>query len=127
MNLQEELLETKEWGVAKLEIERHINCAKLQEIRSVSEVIKSVPEKSALCVERSKTVVWSAISEDDGSRNLVINGLKENDEPLSEKVSSLFEKLGGIKPCVEVCRIGKKNWWENYQTGESTIFELINS
>ena len=80
-----------------------------QEIRSFSEVLKSVPEKSALCEERLKTVVRSAISDDDISKNLITYGLKEEiDEQLSEKVSSLFEKLGGIKPRVDACRIGKK-------------------
>ena len=81
-----------------------------QEIRSFSEVLKSVPEKSALCVERLKTFVRSAISDDDKSRNLIIYGLKEeNDEKLSEKVTFLFEKLGGIKPRVDACRIRKKS------------------
>ena len=79
-----------------------------QEIRSFSEVLKSVPETSALCVERLKTFVRSAISEDDRSINLIIYGLKEeNDEQFSKKVSSLLEQLGGIKPHFEACHIGK--------------------
>ena len=81
-----------------------------QEIRSFSEVLKSAPSKSALCEEKLKTVVRSAISDDDRGRNLIIHGLREeSDEQLSEKVSCLFEKLGGIKPRLEVCRTGKKS------------------
>ena len=48
------------------------------------------------------------ISEDDRRRNLIFHGLKEeDDEKLSDKVSGILEELGGIKPHVEVCRIGK--------------------
>ena len=111
VNLQEELLEKKneELQCLKSNVTSTVQSIVKQEIRSFSEVLKSVPEKSALCEERLKTVVRSAISEDDRSRNLIIYGLKEEiDEQLSEKVSSLFEKLGGIKPRVDACRIGKK-------------------
>ena len=111
VNLQEALLETKneELQSLKSNVTSTVQSTVKQEIRSFSEVLKSVPEKSALCEERLKTVVRSAISEDDRSRNLIIYGLKEEiDEQLSKKVSSLFEKLGGIKPRVDACRIGKK-------------------
>ena len=48
------------------------------------------------------------ISEDDRSRNLIVHGLKEeNNEKLSDKVSGIFEELGGVKPHFEVCRIGR--------------------
>ena len=95
-----------------------------QEIRCFSEVLKSVPEKSALCVKRLKTVVRSAISEDDKSRNVIIHGLKEeNYEQLSEKVSSLcyWRSWEGSNLTSMLVAL------ENYQTGESIIFELINS
>ena len=110
VNLQEELLEKKneELQSLKSNVTSTVQSTVKREIRSFSEALKSVPEKSALCEEKLKTVVRSAISEDDRSRNLIIHGLKEeNDEQLSEKASCLFEKLGGIKPRVEVCRIGK--------------------
>lgn len=112
VNLQEELLEKKneELQNLKSDVTSTVQSTVKQEIRSFSEVLKSAPSKSALCEEKLKTVVRSAISDDDRSRNLIIHGLREeSDEQLSEKVSCLFEKLGGIKPRLEVCRIGKKS------------------
>ena len=111
VNLQEELLEKKkeELCILQSNVSTTVENSVKQEIRSFSEVLKSAPNKAALSEDRLKTVVRSAIDDDDRSRNLIIYGMEEeHDDHLSEKASSMFEKLGGFKPYVEVCRIGKK-------------------
>ena len=109
--LQEELLEKKDVELQSFQsnVESTVQSTVKDEIRSFSEVLKSVPEHSAfISEEKVKTAVRDVISEDDRSRNLIIHGLKEEDnEKLSDKVSAVFEEIGGIKPRVEVCRIGK--------------------
>ena len=110
VNLQEELLEKKNLELQSLKsnVESTVQSTVKDEIRSFSEVLKSAPKNTDLSEEKVKTAVRDVISEDDRRRNLIFHGLKEeNNEKLSDKVSDILEELGGIKPHVEVCRIGK--------------------
>ena len=110
VNLQEELLEKKnvELQSLKSNVESTVQSTVKDEIRSFSEVLKSAPKNTDLSEEKVKIAVRDVISEDDRRRNLIFHGLKEeDDEKLSDKVSGILEELGGIKPHVEVCRIGK--------------------
>ena len=112
VNLQEELLEKKneELQSLKSNVESAVQSTVKDEIRSFSEVLKSAPKNTDLSEEKVKTAVRDVICEDDRRRNLIFHGLKEeNNEKLSDKVSDILEELGGIKPHVEVCRIGKLN------------------
>jgi hypothetical protein len=71
VNLQEELLEKKNAELQSLKSNVEVLFVK-HEIRSFSEVLKSVPKNSSLSEERVKTAVRDAINEDGRSRNIII-------------------------------------------------------
>ena len=61
-----------------------------EEIRSFSEVLKTVPEKASICEDKLRTVVKSAIEEEDRSKNVIVYGLKEEEHEKLPKKGILF-------------------------------------
>ncbi len=54
-----------------------------------------------------KTVVQTAVREEDRSRNIMVFGLPEQKgEILNDNVAEVFEQLGA-KPKIEACRLGR--------------------
>ena len=82
-------------------------------VKSYSEAVNAVKSVSTLPSEGAvlnqetlKTVVKQVVAEEDRSRNLMVFGLdEEEDEPLQEKVTAIFEELGE-KPRHEAVRLG---------------------
>lgn len=112
IKLQDKLLDKKneEINSFKQDCTQTVQETVKEEIRSFSEVLKSAPQTPAVCEEKLKLVVKSAIEEDDKGKNLIIHGLKEEEkEKLQSKVTPILEVLGASKAKVEVCRIGKKS------------------
>ena len=94
VKLQEELLVRKndEMKTMQSNVTATVQSTVQHEIRSYSEAEMSTPAKSTLCEENLKIVVRNAIEDEDRSRNLIIQGMKEeSSEHLSDKVSCLYE------------------------------------
>ena len=80
------------------------------EFKSYSSVVQSLPPPSpVISPETLTTVVKTIVAEEDRSRNLLIFGLPEEkeEEKLDAQVSEVLETVG-LKPKVEVQRIGRK-------------------
>ena len=80
------------------------------EFKSYSAVAQSLPPPSpVISPETLTTVVKTIVAEEDRSRNLLIFGLPEEkeEEKLDAQVSEVLETVG-LKPKVEVQRIGRK-------------------
>ena len=87
-----------------------------------SDVVRATPEPvPAVCEEKLKTVVRDVMGEENSGKKLIIHGISEDaEECLSEKVLTVSESLG-LKPCVEVSRIGR-NVREQSQRPVKVVF-----
>lgn len=93
VKLQNELLE-------KTNVTSTVHDTVKQGFRSFNEVLKSAPKNSALCEEKLKAVVKTAVEEEDRSKNLIIHDLHEDyAEQLPQKVSRILKScVGAPKP-----------------------------
>lgn len=101
INLQEKLIQKKEDNL------KTVSTTVKNEMQSYSSAVK-ISCAHALAPKKIKTAMKKAVDEQDRSRNLIIYGMKEEDnEVLETKVTEVLEQLNE-KPRIANCsRIGK--------------------
>ena len=76
------------------------------ELKSYSSVVQ-VSNASSISTETLRTVVKSAVQEEDRGKNVMVFGLTEDkNEDLAAKVGEVFECIG-TKQRMELSRVGK--------------------
>ena len=78
--------------------------------KSYSEVVQTqAANSSVIGNETIKSVAKQIVAEEELSRNIMVFGLKEDDnEEINQKIAEIFENLDE-KPMVEASRLGKKS------------------
>ena len=107
---QEKLLECQDMRLnsVKLAVESTVQSSVQQEIKSYSEAVMKKSNETVVTEKSLKSVVRSAIEDEDRSKNLIIFGLTEQDgEKLDSKVIDMLSDLNE-KPRVSTSRIGVK-------------------
>ena len=107
---QEKLLECHDMQLksVKLAVESTVQSSVQQEIKSYSEAVMKKSSETVVTEKSLKSVVRSAIEDEDRSKNLIIFGLTEQDgEKLDSKVIDMLSDLNE-KPRVSTSRIGLK-------------------
>ena len=107
---QEKLLECHDMQLksVKLAVESTVQSSVQQEIKSYSEAVMKKSNETVVTEKSLKSVVRSAIEDEDRSKNLIIFGLTEQDgEKLDSKVIDMLSDLNE-KPRVSTSRIGVK-------------------
>ena len=108
IRLQTQLLEQKEVQLQSLQttVKTTVQDTVQSEIRSYSETVKKTSGTAS--TKSLKSAVKSVVTEEDRSKNLIVYGLKEEqDELLPEAISEILSEIGE-KPRFDVVRIGVK-------------------
>ena len=109
INLQKELLDCKEMQLSTVtsSVASSVQETVKAELRSYSAVVSNGQTESSITPANISSVVKRVVEEEDRGRNIMLFGLKEeNNEVLEEKVNAVMEIIGE-KPKMEACRIGK--------------------
>ncbi len=112
INLQEQLLDSKSVQLQSLQqtvktsVEDTVK-AEFITLTYSAAAQKNISPGPAITPEIMKTVIKTAVREEDRSRNIMIFGLPEQkEETLNDSVAEVFEQLG-VKPKMEACRVGR--------------------
>ena len=110
IELQDKLIQKNDENFQSVQkvVETTVKDTVQSEILTYSAVVeKSTNQNQVINSETLKEVVQSTVREEDRSRSVMVFGLPEQTgEDLVSSVSNVFEHLG-VKPKMEVCRIGK--------------------
>ena len=111
VNAQEKLLELKDeqLNTLKTAVQSTVQTSVEKEMKQYSQVLTTKSSGSGVSHGALKSVVKSALKEEDRSRNLVVFGLVEEEKELLENVVGELLSDLGEKPRVSASRIGVKS------------------
>lgn len=108
IELQEQLIDSKNEQLKS--VERTVKSSVQETVKAEFQTYSSAVQKGqSVSPANLKSVVKEVVEEEDRSRNIMVFGLKEEEnELLGTKVSDVLQTIGE-KPRIEVCRVGKRD------------------